>query len=245
MISPLFSTKSIWLTRFFLDSYVKGPSFLRIFFAQRFLEASCSLGLEIFYLPKLFSWYTMNWLQYWSNYQQWMGIKTIKGQYMNRSTFWTIKYMNGSVFSAPSHTRTPRATSTWRTDHNIFQSTFQYTDTDDMSRNVRKRTFGYVRPAKIQFRLRICAVWSGSSLGAFRIAENAEFLYLDNEDSGGQTAQRADLSRRKTNKSKGTFSLVGAPLFNVIYTCNNISPIGLLPRPTMIYQQGTGVQHFI
>ena len=92
-----------------------------------------------------------------------------------------------------------------------------------MSRNVRKRTFGYVRPAKIQFRLRICAVCSGSSLGAFRIAENAEFLYLDNEDSGGQTAQRADLSRRKTNKSKGTFSLVGAPLFNVIYTCNNMS----------------------
>ena len=23
----------------------------------------------------------------------------IKGQYMNRSTFWMIKYMNGSVFS--------------------------------------------------------------------------------------------------------------------------------------------------
>ena len=27
-----------------------------------------------------------------------MGTK-IKGQYMNRSTFWIIKYMNGSVFS--------------------------------------------------------------------------------------------------------------------------------------------------
>ena len=27
-----------------------------------------------------------------------MGIK-VKGQYMNGSTFWTIKYMNGSVFS--------------------------------------------------------------------------------------------------------------------------------------------------
>ena len=25
--------------------------------------------------------------------------KKIKGQYMNRSTFWMIKYMNGSVFS--------------------------------------------------------------------------------------------------------------------------------------------------
>ena len=28
-----------------------------------------------------------------------MGTKQIKGQYMNRSTFWMIKYMNGSVFS--------------------------------------------------------------------------------------------------------------------------------------------------
>ena len=28
----------------------------------------------------------------------WMGTKTTKGQYMNRSTFQTIKYMNGSVF---------------------------------------------------------------------------------------------------------------------------------------------------
>ena len=28
-----------------------------------------------------------------------MGTKKIKGQYMNRSTFWMIKYMNGSVFS--------------------------------------------------------------------------------------------------------------------------------------------------
>ena len=27
-----------------------------------------------------------------------MGIK-IKGQYMNRSTFWTIKYMKGAIFS--------------------------------------------------------------------------------------------------------------------------------------------------
>ena len=28
-----------------------------------------------------------------------MGTKKIKGQFMNRSTFWMIKYMNGSVFS--------------------------------------------------------------------------------------------------------------------------------------------------
>ena len=35
-----------------------------------------------------------------------------------------------------------------------------------MSRNVRKRTFGHVRPAKIQISLRIRAVWSESSLAA-------------------------------------------------------------------------------
>ena len=34
-----------------------------------------------------------------------------------------------------------------------------------MSRNVRKRTFEHVRPAKIQISLRIRAVWSESSLG--------------------------------------------------------------------------------
>ena len=50
MISPLFSTKSIWLP-IFLDSYVKGPSFLtsrytRIFFDVKFLEPACSLGIQ-------------------------------------------------------------------------------------------------------------------------------------------------------------------------------------------------------
>ena len=57
-----------------------------------------------------------------------------------------------------------------------------------MSRNDRKRTFGKVRPAKIQIRLRICAVWSESSLCAFWIAKDAKFLHADNEDSD-QTAR--------------------------------------------------------
>ena len=56
-----------------------------------------------------------------------------------------------------------------------------------MSRKVRKRTFGHVRPEKIQIRLRIRAVWSESSLGAFLTAKDAKFLYADNEDSD-QTA---------------------------------------------------------
>ena len=47
-------------------------------------------------------------------------------------------------------------------------------------RNVRKRTFGHVHPAKIQISLRIRAVWSESSLGAFWIAKEATFLDADN-----------------------------------------------------------------
>ena len=49
---------------------------------------------------------------------------------------------------------------------NIPVSSFK-TKNLQMSRNVRKRTFKNVRPAKIQIRLRIRAVWSESSLGAF------------------------------------------------------------------------------
>ena len=57
----------------------------------------------------------------------------------------------------------------------------------ETSRNVWKRTFGDVRPAKIQISLRIRADWSESSLGAFWIAMDAKFLHADNEDSD-QTA---------------------------------------------------------
>ena len=52
-----------------------------------------------------------------------------------------------------------------------------------MNRKVRKRTFGHLRPAKIQIRLRIRAVWSESSVGAFWIANDSTFLYAGSEDS--------------------------------------------------------------
>ena len=51
-----------------------------------------------------------------------------------------------------------------------------------MSRNVRKRIFADVRPAKIQKSLRIRAVWSESLLGAVWIAKAVKFLHADNED---------------------------------------------------------------
>ena len=49
--------------------------------------------------------------------------------------------------------------------------------------NVRKCTFGHVRPVMIQISLRIRAVWSESSLAVVWIAKDAKFLHADNEDS--------------------------------------------------------------
>ena len=55
------------------------------------------------------------------------------------------------------------------------------------SRHVRKRTFGHMRPAKIQIILHIDAVGSKSSLCVFGIAKDAKFLHADVKDSD-QTA---------------------------------------------------------
>ena len=57
-----------------------------------------------------------------------------------------------------------------------------------MGRKVRKRNFGHMRPAMIQISLRIRAVWSESSLDAFRIAKDEKCLYTYTEDSD-QTAR--------------------------------------------------------
>ena len=75
----------------FLDSYVKGPIFLtswymHIFFSQRFFEGAYPLGI---------TWIDCDICVTTS--KKW--VQKIKGQYMNRSTFWMIKYMNGSIFS--------------------------------------------------------------------------------------------------------------------------------------------------
>ena len=51
-----------------------------------------------------------------------------------------------------------------------------------MVRNVRKRTFGHMHPAKIQISLRIRAVWSESSLGAIWTAKDSMCLHSNNED---------------------------------------------------------------
>ena len=64
-----------------------------------------------------------------------------------------------------------------------------------MSRNVRKRAFRYVCPAKILISLCIWVVWSESSLyGAFWIAKDAKFLHADNGDWSDCTEAQDDLS---------------------------------------------------
>ena len=65
-----------------------------------------------------------------------------------------------------------------------------------MNRNVRKRTFGHVRPVKIQISLRIRAVWSESSLGAFWIAKDEKSSHADNGDRSDCSDAQADLSLR-------------------------------------------------
>ena len=58
-----------------------------------------------------------------------------------------------------------------------------------MNHNIRKHTYGHVRPAKIRISLCILTNWSESSLGAFWTAKDAKFLHTDNEHSD-QTARR-------------------------------------------------------
>ena len=90
MIGPLFSTKSIWMARFFWVPMWKAPFFWHpgiciYFFAQRFFKAAYPLRI-IWIDCDICVITSKKWVQ------------KIKGQYMNRSTFWMIKYMNGSVF---------------------------------------------------------------------------------------------------------------------------------------------------
>ena len=78
-----------------------------------------------------------------------------------------------------------------------------------MTRNVRKRTFGHVRPAKIQISLRFRAEWSESSMRASSIAKDAKFLRADKKDSS-QTARtaHADLSLHWAYMLESTFSQI-------------------------------------
>ena len=89
-----------------------------------------------------------------------------------------------------------------------------------MSQNIRKITFRYVRPAKIQISLRFCAVRSESSVGAFLIDKDANILHAYNEDSYQTARMRSDLSLRWAHLSDDTFSLW------LKYGCFTLSTLG-------------------
>ena len=105
---PPFFNKKYMNDPIFLDSYVKGPIFLTflymhiICFAQRFFEAACSLRIQ------WTDWYLSN------NQKKW--VQKIKGQYMNRSTFWVYEWvrffkgqdMNGVGFEILARTPVPK-----------------------------------------------------------------------------------------------------------------------------------------
>ena len=67
-----------------------------------------------------------------------------------------------------------------------------------ISFNMRRRPFWHMLPAKIQIRLRECAVWSESMLGEFWITNKTKFLHPDNKDS-------ARMRRLIWIMSEGTF----------------------------------------
>ena len=85
-----------------------------------------------------------------------------------------------------------------------------------MNCNVRKRTFGHVRPAKIQIRLRICTVWSESSLGAFWVAGDAACLHVDNEDSDKTHYENTPIQTLKISPPKtGRFQTKNTNIFHI------------------------------
>ena len=93
----------------------------------------------------------------------------------------------------------------------------------ELNRNIRKRTFGFVRPTKIQISLRIRAVWSESSLGAIWIANDAMFLHADNKGSDQTALMRRLIWVRWTHMPKGTFPDVAAQILLCVYSCIHIS----------------------
>ena len=91
MIGPFFFQQKVYEWPNFSGFLCERPHFSDILVYAHIFRSEIFRGC-------LSSWYYMNWLWYLCNNQQ-KWVQKIKGQYMNRSTFWMIKYMNGSVFS--------------------------------------------------------------------------------------------------------------------------------------------------
>ena len=74
-----------------------------------------------------------------------------------------------------------------------------------MTRNVRKRTFWYVRETKTQISLRIRAVWLESSLSAWRNFPTLVIQNMPSEDSDQTARAQSDLNLRWASICEGTF----------------------------------------
>ena len=93
-----------------------------------------------------------------------------------------------------------------------------------MARNVKKRTFEHVCPAKIQVGLRICAVWSKPLLGACLVTKDAKFLHADNEDSDPTARMR----RRNWVFVGGTISPVAAQTESMVISSCEVGHISYI-----------------
>ena len=86
-----------------------------------------------------------------------------------------------------------------------------------MNRNVRKCTLRHVHPVKIQIRLRIRAVWSESSLGAFFDSKRCLVSSCGQARPWSDCADaQADLSVRWAHMPEGMFSHVAVHSVNTI-----------------------------
>ena len=97
---------------------------------------------------------------------------------------------------------------------------------NEMNRNVRKRTFIDVRPEKIQISLRIRAVWSESSLGAFWIAKDAKPFFM-----------RRTKSDQTSRMRRLIWVLVGRScqkvrFLTLHFKCNHVEPVTVRIRGT-------------
>ena len=64
----------------------------------------------------------------------------------------------------------------------IFMYSVVFVINDPYFQNMRKSTFGHVRPAKVQTRLRVRGARPESFLGAFMITKDSKFLHAENDD---------------------------------------------------------------
>ena len=110
---------------------------------------------------------------------------------------------------------------------------------DKITRNVGKHTFRYVRPAMIQISLRIRAVWSESSLSAWRNFASLAIQNASSEDSD-QTA-RMRLMWKRWLSYKGTCHVILLKLhdmylyktdnfFHINHYLKSVSKVALLHR---------------